>query len=156
MAVLLAVLGLLSVVTLITGVLGVVTGRSYVPTVIWRLRRRRTPASAEDERLLGMSITLYAVFGLLMTVQSGAIAIVSTTGWRSPHAPAFALATMIGLVVVFCVDHHSLVRLRPSDSAFGMSSVGQIDYRPKPILARGQPSERTRDGRGPKNQWQRS
>jgi hypothetical protein len=51
-----------------------------------------------------MSITLYAVFGLLMTVQSGAIAIVSTTGWRSPHAPAFALATMIGLVVVFCVD----------------------------------------------------
>jgi hypothetical protein len=104
MAVLLAVLGLLSVGTLILGVVGVVTGRSYSPTLIWRLRRRRTPASAEDERLLGMSITLMAVFGLLMTLQIGALAIVISTGLRSPRTPAFELATLIGLLVVFCVD----------------------------------------------------
>ena len=104
MVVLLAALFLLSVTLLVVGILGAVTGRSNVPTVIWRLRRRRTPASVEDERLLGMSLTLYAVFGLLMTLQIGALAIVSATGLRSPRTPAFELATLISLLVVFCVD----------------------------------------------------
>ena len=137
MVVLLAVLFLLSVMLLIVGVLGAVTGRSNVPTVIWRLRRRRTPASAEDERLLGVSLTLMAVFGLLMTLQIGAFFMSSTTGWPGPP-PVSGLAKMTALVVVFFVD----MLLIGASAAIGFR-VRYVVGRPNRLSAEADPGARS-------------
>jgi hypothetical protein len=137
MVVLLAVLFLLSVMLLIVGVLGAVTGRSNVPTVIWRLRRRRTPASAEDERLLGVSLTLMAVFGLLMTLQTGAFFMSTTTGWPGPP-PVSVLAKMTALVVVFFVD----MLLIGASAAIGFR-VRYVVGRPNRLSAEADPGTRS-------------
>src|SRR5450759_3892974 len=104
MAVLLAVLVLLNVMNLIVGVLAVVTSRCYYPAVIRRLRRRRTPDSAEDERMWGMSLTLSSVAGLVISLQLGVLVMFITTRWPGPHTLASALATLTGLAVVSFVD----------------------------------------------------
>jgi hypothetical protein len=133
MAVVLAVLVLLSVVNLVVGVLSIVTGRSYFPAWTRRLRRR-TPASVEDERMLGMSLTLGAVFGLVMFMQIGLLVIFTTTGWPGPHTTATTVAMMTGLVVFLFVD----LLLIGGSAAVGFR-VRTVDGRPDRLLAEGEP-----------------
>ncbi len=130
MAVLLVVLVLLSVVNL---VVGIVTGRSYFPAWTRRLRRR-TPASVEDERMLGMSLTLGAVFGLVMFMQIGLLALFITAGWPGPHTTATTMAMLSGLVVFLFVD----LLLIGGSAAVGFR-VRTVDGRPDRLSAEGEP-----------------
>src|SRR5258708_12079960 len=57
----------LNFVALCVGLLAVVTGRSYAPPS-WHRLRRNFPASRNDQRLTGMSLSLLAVGQLLMLV----------------------------------------------------------------------------------------
>jgi hypothetical protein len=93
----------LNLMSLIVGVAAIITGKSYLPAVVERLRRRRTPASPEDQRLQGISLTLSAVAGLLlsMTIAFVAASILSNIRLNVPFP--FALAVLLLVVLMLFV-----------------------------------------------------
>jgi hypothetical protein len=104
-----AVLGLVSVML---GLFSTVTGRDPLPRRI-RRRLRRSPASAEDFRLRGMSLTLQGVGVTLMVslLTINVVGGITLSGW-SGYAPAasptlprdavFLVTAVAALVAVTC------------------------------------------------------
>jgi hypothetical protein len=125
LAALLALSVLLNLMVLIVGVATTVTGKSHFPPAIERLRRRRTPASTEDERLQGMSSTLGATAGLLLSIQIGFVIAFTSAGWPGPRTFPAVLVTLLGVTVVFFV-----VALLSFASAMIAFRVRYVDLRP--------------------------
>ena len=108
-------------VNLIAGLLSAVTGRSHAPGIFRRLRRN-VAATADDQRMLGMTLVLLSVGQLMMMV---ALLIVVTlaaaqaTGGRAP---------ILGLYLVAFVSFLASV-----SSTFASLALGQrVRYQPTP------------------------
>ena len=80
----------LNFVALSAGLLAVVTGRSFAPSG-WHRLRRNIPASRNDQRLTGMSLSLLAVGQLLMMVTLMVVITLSTAQATGGHAPIVGL-----------------------------------------------------------------
>jgi|SRR4029077_8153701 len=87
----------LNFVALCAGLLAVVTGRSYAPPG-WHRLRRHIPASRNDQRLTGMSLSLLSVGQLLMMVTLMVVITLSTAQATGGHAP------IVGLYLVTLVS----------------------------------------------------
>ena len=85
-----SVAAVLSVVSLMLGLVSTLTGRDPLPKAIRRLLRR-TPASEEDFRVRGMSLTLGGV-AVLLIVSILTINVVTTLGGVGGYAPSASLA----------------------------------------------------------------
>jgi hypothetical protein len=109
---LISVAAVLSLVSVTLGLFSTLTGRDPLPKRIRRLLRR-VPASAEDFRLRGMSLTLNGV-GVTLIVSLLTVNVVggiALSGW-SGYAPAaslsfpkdavFLVTTVAALVAVAC------------------------------------------------------
>jgi hypothetical protein len=93
---------ILNFVGLSAGLLSVITGRSYAPSR-WRRFRRHHAATANDQRMTGMSLSLLSVGQLLMMVTLMVVITLSTaqaTGGRAP---------VIGLYLVTLVSFAAAV-----------------------------------------------
>jgi hypothetical protein len=92
----------LNFIALAVGLLSVTTGRSYAPPG-WRRFRRHLPATPNDQRLTGLSLSLLSVGQLLMMVTLMVVITLSTaqaTGGRAP---------IIGLYLVTLVSFAAAV-----------------------------------------------
>ena len=89
-------------VNLGAGLLSAMTGRSYVPGPLRRLRRHEA-ASADDQRSLGMSLILLSVGQLLMMVTLLVVVTLSAAASSGGHAP------IVGLYLVTLVAFISSV-----------------------------------------------
>jgi hypothetical protein len=103
----------LNFVALCVGLLAVVTGRSFAPAG-WHRLRRHIPASRNDQRLTGMSLSLLAVGQLLMMVTLMVVITLSTAQATGGHAP------VVGLYLVTLVAFAAAVAC-----TFGSLLVGQ-------------------------------
>jgi hypothetical protein len=95
---------LLNFVALCAGLLAVVTGRSYAPPGWYRLRRH-IPASRNDQRLTGMSLSLLAVGQLLMMVTLMVVITLATaqaTGGRAPIVGLYLVTLVCFAAAVAC------------------------------------------------------
>ncbi|HEV2215972.1 MAG TPA: hypothetical protein VGV88_00210 [Candidatus Dormibacteraeota bacterium] len=85
------------------GLLTVVTGRSFAPAI--RGLRRHVPASQNDQRLAGMSLSLLAVGQLLMMVALMVVITLSTaqaTGERAPVVGMYLVTLVAFAAAVAC------------------------------------------------------
>lgn len=80
----------LNFLALSVGLLTVITGRSYAPPG-WRRLRRHVPASPDDQRLTGMSLSLLSVGQLLMMLTLMVVITLSTAEATGGHAPVIGL-----------------------------------------------------------------
>ncbi len=100
---------MINFVNLIAGLLAAVTGRSHAPGLIRKLRRN-VAASADDQRMLGMTLVLLSVGQLLMMV---ALLIVITlaaaqeSGGRAPIIGLY-LVTLVGFIASVACTFGSL------------------------------------------------
>ena len=100
-------------VNLSAGLLSAVTGRSFMPGFLRRLRRN-APASPDDQRVLGMTLTLLSVGQLLMMVVLLVVITLATAQSSGGQAP------IIGLYLVTLVGFISSVAC-----TFGSLALGQ-------------------------------
>ena len=77
-------------VNLAAGLLSAVTGRSFIPGFLRRMRRN-TPATADDQRVLGMTLTLLSVGQLLMMVVLLVVIKLAAAQSSGGHAPITGL-----------------------------------------------------------------
>jgi hypothetical protein len=77
-------------VNLAVGLLSAVTGRSYMPGPLRRMQRQEA-ASADDQRVLGMSLILLSVGQLLMMVTLLVVITLSAASSSGGHAPIVGL-----------------------------------------------------------------
>jgi hypothetical protein len=124
LAALLALNVVLHLMSLIVGVAAIITGKSYFPAVIERLRRRQTPASVEDQRLQGMSLTLSAVAGLMLSMNIAFVAASILSNVRLDVPFPFALGVLLALVLMLFVA----VLLYAASAVIG-SRVRYVDLR---------------------------
>jgi hypothetical protein len=84
---------------LTAGLLAAVTGRSHMPPFLRRLRRQQA-ATAEDQRVLGMSLTLLSVGQLLMMVVLLVVITLSVAQTTGGHAPieGLYLVTLVAFI----------------------------------------------------------
>lgn len=80
----------LNFIALAVGLLAIVTGRSYAPRG-WRRLRRHLPATPNDQRLTGMSLSLLSVGQLLMMVTLMVVITLSTAQASGGRAPVIGL-----------------------------------------------------------------
>ena len=105
-------------VNLTAGIVSAVTGRSYMPGFVRRLRRN-VPATSDDQRVLGMTLTLLSVGQLLMMVVLLVVITLAAAQGSGGHAP------IIGLYIVTLVGFVSSVAC-----TFGSLALGQrVRYR---------------------------
>jgi len=86
-------------VNLSAGLLSAVTGRSFMPGFLRRLRRN-APASPDDQRVLGMTLTLLSVGQLLMMVVLLVVitlAAAQSSGGQAPIVGLY-LVTLVGFI----------------------------------------------------------
>jgi hypothetical protein len=100
-------------VNLSAGLLSAVTGRSYLPGFLRRLRRNMA-ATEDDQRMLGMTLTLLSVGQLLMMVVLLVVITLAAAQSAGGHAP------IIGLYLVTLVGFASSVAC-----TFGSLALGQ-------------------------------
>ncbi len=100
-------------VNLSAGLLSAVTGRSHMPGFLRRLRRN-APATADDQRVLGMTLTLLSVGQLLMMVVLLVVITLAAAQGSGGRAP------IIGLYLVTLVGFMSSVAC-----TFGSLALGQ-------------------------------
>lgn len=100
-------------VNLVAGLLSAVTGRSHAPGVFRRLRRN-VAATADDQRMLGMTQILLAVGQLLMMVVLLVVITLAAAQASGGHAP------IIGLYLVTAVGFIASVAC-----TFGSLALGQ-------------------------------
>jgi len=100
-------------VNMAAGLLSAVTGRSFMPGFLRRLRRN-APASPDDQRVLGMTLTLLSVGQLLMMVVLLVVITLATAQSSGGQAP------IIGLYLVTLVGFISSVAC-----TFGSLALGQ-------------------------------
>jgi hypothetical protein len=100
-------------VNLSAGLLSAVTGRSFMPGFIRRLRRN-APASPDDQRVLGMTLILLSVGQLLMMVVLLVVITLAAAQGSGGRAP------IIGLYLVTLVGFMSSVAC-----TFGSLALGQ-------------------------------
>ena len=100
-------------VNLAAGLLSAVTGRSFMPGFLRRLRRN-APASPDDQRVLGMTLTLLSVGQLLMMVVLLVVITLAAAQSSGGQAP------IIGLYLVTLVGFISSVAC-----TFGSLALGQ-------------------------------
>jgi len=100
-------------VNLSAGLLSAVTGRSFMPGFLRRLRRN-APASPDDQRVLGMTLTLLSVGQLLMMVVLLVVITLAAAQSSGGQAP------IIGLYLVTLVGFISSVAC-----TFGSLALGQ-------------------------------
>jgi hypothetical protein len=100
-------------VNLSAGLLSAVSGRSYMPGFLRRLRRN-APATPDDQRVLGMTLTLLSVGQLLMMVVLLVVITLAAAQGSGGHAP------IIGLYLVTLVGFISSVAC-----TFGSLALGQ-------------------------------
>ena len=110
------------------GLLAVVTGKSHMPPFLRRLRRQE-PASPDDQRVLGMSLTLLSVGQLLMMVVLLVIVTLAVAQSSEGHAP------IEGLYIVTLVAFVASVAC--TFASFFIS--GRARYRDVPGLESGRP-----------------
>ena len=95
------------------GLLSAITGRSYMPGFLRRLRRN-TAATPDDQRVLGMTLILLSVGQLLMMVVLLVVITLAAAQSSGGHAP------IIGLYLVTLVGFASSVAC-----TFGSLALGQ-------------------------------
>src|SRR3979411_625654 len=88
-------------VNLAIGLLSAVTGRSYLPGPLRRLRRQEA-APTDDQRVLGMSIILLSVGQLLMMVTLLVVITLSAASSSGGHASVVGLYLV---TLVACMDN---------------------------------------------------
>ncbi len=100
----------LNFVALCAGLLAVVTGRSFAPSG-WHRLRRHIPASRNDQRLTGMSLSLLAVGQLLMMVTLMVVITLSTAQATGGHAPIVGLylVTLVAFAAAVACTFASLL-----------------------------------------------
>lgn len=94
----------LNFLLLSVGLLTVITGRSYAPPG-WRRFRTHSPASPNDQRLAGMSLSLLSVGQLLMMVTLMVVITLSTaeaTGGRAPVIGLYLVTLVAFAASVAC------------------------------------------------------
>ena len=94
----------LNFLALSVGLLTVITGRSYAPSG-WRRFRKHAPASPNDQRLTGMSLSLLSVGQLLMMVTLMVVITLSTaeaTGGRAPVIGLYLVTLVAFAASVAC------------------------------------------------------
>jgi len=94
----------LNFVALCVGLLAVITGRSFAPPG-WHRLRRHIPASRNDQRLTGMSLSLLAVGQLLMMVTLMVVITLSTaeaSGGRAPIVGLYLVTLVAFAAAVAC------------------------------------------------------
>jgi hypothetical protein len=81
------------------GLRSALTGRSYMPGLLRRVRRHG-PAAADDQRVLGMSLTLLSVGQLLMMVVLLVVITLAAAQGSGGHAPIIGLylVTLVGFL----------------------------------------------------------
>jgi hypothetical protein len=86
-------------VNLSAGLLAAVSGRSYMPRFLRRLRRN-APATPDDQRVLGMTLTLLSVGQLLMMVVLLVVITLAAAQGSGGHAPIICLylVTLVGFI----------------------------------------------------------
>jgi len=94
----------LNFVALCAGLLAVITGRSYAPPG-WHRLRRHIPASRNDQRLTGMSLSLLAVGQLLMMAALMVVMTLATaqaSGGRAPIVGLYLVTLVCFAAAVAC------------------------------------------------------
>lgn len=96
-------------VNLVAGLLAAVTGRSHMPGFLRRLRRN-VAATADDQRLLGMSLILLSVGQVLMMVVLLVVVTLAAAQSSGGHAPIIGLylVTLVGFVASVACTFGSL------------------------------------------------
>jgi hypothetical protein len=113
----------INLVNLVAGLLSVVTGRSHAPWLLRRLRRN-VAASADDQRMLGMTLVLLSVGQLQMMVALLIVITLAAAQESGGHAPIIGLylVTLVGFVASVACTFGSLalgqrVRYRSAESS---------------------------------------
>ena len=104
----------ISFLALAIGLLSLVTGRSYAPPG-WRRLRLHEPASPEDQRLTGMSLSLLAVGQLLMMIVLMVVITLATaqaSGGRAPIVGIYLVTLIAFATAVACTFASLLVAQR--------------------------------------------
>ena len=103
-----------SFIALAIGLLSLVTGRSYAPPG-WRQLRLHEPASPDDQRLTGMSLSLLAVGQLLMMIVLMVVITLATaqaSGGRAPIVGIYLVTLIAFATAVVCTFASLLVAQR--------------------------------------------
>jgi hypothetical protein len=100
---------LINFVNLVAGLLSAVTGRSHAPRIVRGLRRN-VAASADDQRMLGMTLILLSVGQLLMMVALLIVVTLAAAQASGGHAPIIGLylVTLVGFVASVACTFGSL------------------------------------------------
>ena len=104
----------ISFLALAIGLLSLVTGRSYAPPG-WRRLRLHEPASPNDQRLTGMSLSLLAVGQLLMMIVLMVVITLATaqaSGGRAPIVGIYLVTLIAFATAVACTFASLLVAQR--------------------------------------------
>lgn len=104
----------ISFIALTMGLLSLVTGRSYAPSG-WRRLRLHEPASPNDQRLTGMSLSLLAVGQLLMMIVLMVVITLATaqaSGGRAPIVGIYLVTLIAFATAVVCTFASLLVSQR--------------------------------------------
>ena len=104
----------ISFIALAMGLLTLVTGRAYAPPG-WRRLRLHEPASRNDQRLTGMSLSLLAVGQLLMMIVLMVVITLATaqaSGGRAPIVGIYLVALIAFATAVACTFASLLVGQR--------------------------------------------
>jgi len=91
-------------INLMAGLLSAVTGRSHMPGRLRRLRRHEA-ATPNDQRVLGMSLTLLSVGQLLMMVVLLVVitlSVAQSSGGRAPIAGLYLVTLIAFIASVAC------------------------------------------------------
>jgi len=91
-------------VNLMAGLLSAVTGRSHMPGRLRRMRRHEA-ATPNDQRVLGMSLTLLSVGQLLMMVVLLVVitlSVAQSSGGRAPIAGLYLVTLIAFIASVAC------------------------------------------------------
>ena len=96
-------------VNLLAGLLAAVTGRSHMPGFLRRLRRN-VAATADDQRVLGMTLILLSVGQLLMMVVLLVVITLAAADASGGHAPIVGLylVTLVGFLASVACTFGSL------------------------------------------------
>jgi hypothetical protein len=104
-----AIAVVINFVNLATSLLSAVTGRSFMPGFLRRMRRK-APVTADDQRVLGMTLTLLSVGQLLMMVALLVVVTLAAAQGSGGHAPVTGLylVTVVGFVASVACTFASL------------------------------------------------
>ena len=116
-------------INLSAGLLSAVTGRSYMPGFVRRLRRNMA-ANPDDQRVLGMTLTLLSVGQLLMMVVLLVVITLAAAQSSGGHAP------IVGLYLVTLVGFISSVACTFGSLALGQRVRYSEQERPDESVAR--------------------